>query len=83
MDDEDGENTEDFTARLEPDGSLPGGVTLAPDTASVSINDNEGNDTDSKGNIISSSYIKTTHNGVCFTCVCVCVCTILGLQFHL
>ena len=43
VDDEEGETAEDFLARLEPDGFLPAGVTLSPDTASVTILDNEGN----------------------------------------
>ena len=42
VDDEDGEDTEEFRARLMFDGALPAGVRLMPDEASVSIFDNEG-----------------------------------------
>ena len=42
VDDEEGEETEDFRALLMPDGTLPGGVVLNPDSATAFILDNEG-----------------------------------------
>lgn len=42
VDDNDLENTEEFTVRLSPDGTLPAGLRITPDLATVSIFDNEG-----------------------------------------
>lgn len=42
VDDLEDENTEDFTARLVPEGTLPATVTLSPATSTITILDNEG-----------------------------------------
>ena len=75
VDDEDGETTEDFRARLLPDGPLPAGVTLTPDEAAVSIFDNEGDINDScivTPQNIRSSIISRINAKWLYTDMCCC-----------